>query len=247
MIQTLYQLECVDKIIGAMEQRAHIFLDVDDTLITPKAKAFRAPPTCHMIDNIKACKDTLPNYKTILSNWRLQRAPMLVEEAWPKMIKKWREKGHWVFALTHMDTGAFGAIPSMEQWRFNELKALGICFSDASCLYGDDTKQKKAFEGIFITGPLSKTDILSALNLSTLQQKPLIFLDDRLEQIQRMDDFCVHNAIQSHCIHYRGVDNCPGQPDAALASFQEQWLRQKAIWLEDDEALIMMGEIQRKT
>ncbi|MES2215105.1 MAG: hypothetical protein V4485_03690, partial [Pseudomonadota bacterium] len=42
---------------------AVIFLDIDDTIITPKSKAFRAGAPHTIIDAIKKEKDSYPNYK----------------------------------------------------------------------------------------------------------------------------------------------------------------------------------------
>jgi len=57
-----------------------IFLDVDDTIIIPKSKTFRAAPYNQMIDRIKDNKSNYDNYEEIVSNWRLQRKVMLIDE-----------------------------------------------------------------------------------------------------------------------------------------------------------------------
>jgi hypothetical protein len=113
--EVLTQLEAIDNAIT-------IFIDVDDTLITPRSKTFRAAPYNKLIDEIKANKHLYNNYETIVSNWRLQRQSMLLDEAWPEVLQKLKQKFP-VFALTKMDVGSFGNIPSMEQWRYNELSS----------------------------------------------------------------------------------------------------------------------------
>ncbi|HJD54399.1 MAG TPA: hypothetical protein LFW11_03435 [Rickettsia endosymbiont of Proechinophthirus fluctus] len=42
-----------DLIIKNASTRASIFIDVDDTLITPKSKTFKQPPYNQIIDRIK--------------------------------------------------------------------------------------------------------------------------------------------------------------------------------------------------
>ena len=57
-----------------------IFFDVDDTFLTPKSKTFRKAPYNQMIDRIKENKNNYDNYEEIVSNWRLQRKVILIDE-----------------------------------------------------------------------------------------------------------------------------------------------------------------------
>ncbi|CAK6514566.1 hypothetical protein [Rickettsia helvetica] len=57
-----------DLIIKNAPADASIFLDVDDTLITPKSKTFKKPPYNQMIDRIKENKSNYDNYEEIVSN-----------------------------------------------------------------------------------------------------------------------------------------------------------------------------------
>ncbi|KJV61903.1 hypothetical protein [Rickettsia amblyommatis] len=69
-----------DLIIENAPTRASIFIDVDDTLITPKSKTFKKPPYNQIIDRIKENKSSYDNYEEIISNWRLQRKVILSDE-----------------------------------------------------------------------------------------------------------------------------------------------------------------------
>ena len=53
---------------------------------------------------------------------------MLIDDSWPEVMTSLK-KGYQVFGLTKMNTGEFGNIKSMEEWRFNELQSLNISFS----------------------------------------------------------------------------------------------------------------------
>jgi hypothetical protein len=59
-----------------------IFVDIDDTIITPVSKTFRKPPFNKIIDEIKQDKNKFKNYEEIISNWRLQRKAMLIDQNW---------------------------------------------------------------------------------------------------------------------------------------------------------------------
>src|SRR5688572_11946307 len=66
-----------------ISQNAIIFIDIDDTVITPISKTFRKAPYNKLIDDIKKNKHHYKNYEEIVSNWRLQRKVMLLDANWP--------------------------------------------------------------------------------------------------------------------------------------------------------------------
>jgi hypothetical protein len=80
---------------------------VDDTLITPQSLMFRTQGNPDFIDNLKKRSTELPNFIDILSNWRLQRKVMLVDDKWPHYIEMAVNNGAPVFGLTKMNTGPF--------------------------------------------------------------------------------------------------------------------------------------------
>nr|WP_231555828.1 hypothetical protein [Rickettsia hoogstraalii] len=117
------------------------FIDVDDTIIALKSKTFKKPPYNKMIDRIKENKSNYDNYEEIVSNWRLQRKVILIDEEWAEVINKLKAKFP-VYALTQMNTGEFGNILSTQDWRYKELKSLGIEFSDNEELAACNSGQK---------------------------------------------------------------------------------------------------------
>ncbi|MGI4752576.1 MAG: hypothetical protein ACRYE8_02465 [Janthinobacterium lividum] len=80
----------IPELIKNIPAEALIFLDVDDTIITPKSVTFRKPPYNQMLDRIKANKGNYDNFEEIVSNWRLQRKVMLIDEEWGQetLLKK---------------------------------------------------------------------------------------------------------------------------------------------------------------
>ncbi|MCC8377715.1 MAG: hypothetical protein LN567_04970 [Rickettsia endosymbiont of Graphium doson] len=74
------------ELIKNIPAEALIFLDVDDTIITPKSVTFRKPPYNQMLDRIKANKSNYDNFKEIVSNWRLQRKVILIDEEWGQVL-----------------------------------------------------------------------------------------------------------------------------------------------------------------
>lgn len=218
-----------------------IFFDVDDTFLTPKSKTFRKAPYNKMIDRIKENKSNYDNYEEIVSNWRLQRKVILIDEEWAEVINKLKAKFP-VYALTQMNTGEFGNILSMQDWRYKELKSLGIEFSDNEELAACSSGQKDdaiCYKGIFITGNHSKSGTLSKFS-DELNTSFIVFVDDREKHVEDVRDYCKKNKIGFLGILFDGLKHLTGEPDLKLAAFQESYLIENAKWLEDEEAYKLM-------
>ncbi|AAY61374.1 hypothetical protein RFEPED_0321 [Rickettsia felis str. Pedreira] len=220
-----------------------IFFDVDDTFLTPKSKTFRKAPYNQMIDRIKENKNNYDNYEEIVSNWRFQRKVILIDEEWAEVINKLKAKFP-VYALTQMNTGEFGNILSMQDWRYKELKSLGIEFSDNEELAACSSGQKDdaiCYKGIFITGNHSKSGTLSKFS-DELNTSFIVFVDDREKHVEDVRDYCKKNKIGFLGILFDGLKHLMGEPDPKLAAFQESYLIENAKWLEDEEAYELMAE-----
>ncbi|HJD55854.1 MAG TPA: DUF2608 domain-containing protein [Rickettsia endosymbiont of Pyrocoelia pectoralis] len=230
-------------IISNLPPETVIFLDVDDTIITPKSVTFREPPYNQMIDRIKANKSNYNNYEEIISNWRLQREIILIDENWVKTLNILKEKFQ-VFALTQMNTGQFGNISSVQEWRYEELKSLDIEFSDNEKLeiYNSARNDDAVFyKGIFITGNHSKSYTLAKFS-NDLNARFIVFVDDRKKHLEDVEDYCKKNNIGFLGILFDGLKKLQDKPDPKLAEFQESYLIENAKWLEDEEAYELMGK-----
>jgi len=240
----------VQQALSTLNEDAVIFIDVDDTLITPESKVFHwSSPYRFLIDDLKKNKDKYPNFETILSHWRLQRKTMLVSKDWPAFIEALKQK-YPVYALTKMDSGPLGDIPSMEKWRYDELESKGISFTPTydgiseAVVATDPAKPSPAtfYKGIFISGPLNKSNVLRAY-FNTKQPAQIVLIDDRAEYLEDAIQECNRHHIPFLGILFKGMDLIPGAPDPAVAEFQKETLFEKGEWLEDKEAeALLKGE-----
>jgi hypothetical protein len=239
-VHTLQQLQDA---LAPLQEGTVIFIDVDDTLITPKSKVFHwASPHRFLIDDLKKNRDKIPNFEEILSHWRLQRETMLVSEEWPKLINTLKEK-HPVYALTKMETGPIGAIPSMEQWRYDELTHKGISFTpsfkgEVKSVLKDDLLQPCPItfsHGIFITGSYTKGDVIDIF-LETQTPAQIVLIDDREEYLCDVKEACARHGIPFLGIFFKGMELIAGFPDPKVADFQKEHLLTHAEWLEDEKA-----------
>lgn len=224
-----------------------IFLDVDDTLITPQSLMFRPQGSPDFIDALKKRSPEISNFMNILGNWRLQRKVMLVDGKWPDYIALAMNKGAPVFGLTKMDTGRFGPMESVEDWRVEELKSQGIHLTSAvneqefiklrvkgdhySCFY----------KGVLFTSLFSKGELLhDFLDHTELTFKKIIFVDDRLDYLEDIERTCFEREIDFLGVHFHAVKGLQGIPDAQIMKLQQDYLLDNAQWLEDAEAALCL-------
>lgn len=242
-IITASTLAEIQNAFSSLPEGAVIFLDVDDTIITPQSKVFRASsPFRNIIDQIKKQRDHILHVEKILSHWRLQRKSILVSEQWPVFINTLKKR-YEVYALTKLETGRVGAIPSMEKWRYEELKEKGVTFTPTcpglaeGILVEDGSHPYPAtfYRGIFITGSFNKSDVIAAFVKN--RRPPLIVLvDDRLEYLQDAIEECNRQSLHFLGILFKGAEYLPGEPDPKVAEFQKQYLLDHSQWLEDEQA-----------
>lgn len=218
---------------SGQKERTAVFVDVDDTLITPQSTTFRKPPFNRMIDEIKANKIMYHNYEHIISTWRLNRKVMLVDDAWPDVLTNLKQH-YEVYALTQMDTGAFGTISSMEGWRFQELNRLGLTFSDDTSHILSSHRSASFYKGIFMTGPNTKAETLAIFKDQLQDVQTVIMIDDRDAHLNDIAEFCKLTKRTFMGIHFRGVEALTGEPDPTHARMQKEYLIERLHWLEDD-------------
>lgn len=238
--------------LSDLEKRAVIFLDVDDTLITPTSKVFRAhSPHRTLIDELKKERDQIPYFERILSRWRLQRQVQLVSEDWLWFIKDFKTQFP-IYALTKMESGPLGDILSMEEWRYAELSSKGMEFT---LTYGAKEKEillsspsmtyeGTFYKGIFSTGSFNKSEIVR-LYLQKENPSQVVLVDDRLEQLQDVSEECSRRSIPFIGVHFKGHELIPGIPDPSLAEFQKNYLLNNHEWLEDEEAERSRAALER--
>ncbi|MEK6734701.1 MAG: DUF2608 domain-containing protein [Pseudomonadota bacterium] len=218
----------IKQVIESLPKDSIIFIDVDDTIITPVSSSFRVRVgELNLIDEIKLNKESYPNYKEIISNWRLSRKTILTDPDWPEFIKELKNYFK-VFALTKMDKGKFGNIKSMEEWRYNELKSFDIEFTELN--------DYNAYQGIFMTGDIKKSEIIQDY-ISYLKPAHILFIDDIDKYLKDMSGYCSEQSIPFTGIHYHGTENITGSVSEEIKNIQKHHLINNLIWLEDDQAL----------
>lgn len=252
LFPTIYTIDEMRQALSGVEEKAVVFVDVDDTLITPQSKLFRwTSPHRFLIDDLKKDREKYPNFEKIISHWRLTRKTMLISAGWPEFIQDLKKRSK-VYALTKMESGALGKIPSMEKWRHEELKSKGISFTPLFDDLKETLLQKEKtglnpssfYEGIFITGSFPKSVVIQSY-LKVYKPKKIIFIDDRVEYIQDVQQECQKHNVPYLGIHFKGMERIDGTPDPKVAEIQRYSLFEKCQWLEDEEAEEMLNDIRK--
>lgn len=218
-----------------------VLFDIDDTLITPVSSFFRIEPYRSLIDEIKKNPHQYPDYEEIISNWRLQRKVMLVDPKWPETIQLLKSK-HQVYGFTKMDTGKFGNITSVETWRYQELKNLGVEFSQKKSIEefqigpGSFKNSPMFYKGIFFTGSASKAEMF-ALYQNVLNNSFIVLIDDREEHLLDLGAFCREVSIPFRGFLFKASWLTPTfKTNSPMAEFQKTYLLEHKKWIEDEDA-----------
>lgn len=214
--------------------------DIDMVLTQPSNPAMQLP---NMRKNKAFVKKLLSSLNTeeknILLNLITKSSPsMLIENDTPKILKALSQQNIKLLALTASLTGALGDIKSVEIWRYNSLKSLGIDFEASFSQYNElffselSNKYGRApafYKGILCSNgegnQINKGDVLLAfLHKVNYMPKTIIFVDDKLENLQDMEQALAKHAakISYIGIQYKGAENYPSN-DIAIDQFENEW------------------------
>ncbi|MCE5317377.1 MAG: DUF2608 domain-containing protein [Parachlamydia sp.] len=195
----------------------------------------------------------LPHEQQVLLHsyvWTMAKTT-LVEPHVGQLIKMMQNKGIKVIVLTAAPVGSLGVIEDTVALRLHELKQKDIdlspAFPNISAFALEEYHQGRgapAFrQGVILSGRFPKGEVLSAF-LKKIDWKPrrLIFLDDRLSNVESVESSLSALEIDLQCWHYTASDRHLKEVDHAVADLQIRTLVEKGIWLSDQEAAIIIAE-----
>lgn len=224
-----------------------ILWDVDSTLIIPRDQILK-PGNEDILNEIEMhyFHNKSPQEVRYLVSQVFQRMPFcLVDEEVATLVSALQNRSIPMLGLTAMRTGPFGVIESMENWRVNQLRLLGIDFSGTFPQYAHLTWEESSprfghpaiKEGVICCDHVPKGIVLTSF-LQKIDWRPrqVLFIDDCLEFVQSVDAAMAKLNIPCICVHYRAVEKMETPVDEALAHYQLKVLVNEQIWLSDTEA-----------
>jgi hypothetical protein len=148
----------------------------------------------------------------------IQLKPALVDPNILNIFADIKSKQIKAIALTSGYTGKFGYIEKREDLRIQKLKEVGISFKDSfseikPTIFEDikkvNPKHYPMFkEGIVFACRLPKGEVLQRfLTQAKFKPKKVIFVDNKLKNIESVQEFCQNAKIDFHGFHYTFLDN----------------------------------------
>lgn len=230
------------------DQDTLVVFDVDDVLIMPESD-YRAthPFRTKWIRGSKKSFSKEQRQLLISIIWE-HRKVKLVDPSILNILEDLKRRQIPTLALTAMYTGKFGRIEKIEDWRINELKGVGIDFSETTPIkktiflenLTDDNGTPLLKAGVILTGFQDKAKILEAVLQGTgYTPKSIIFIDDNISYLKPVQEMCNRMGISFLGIHFIGASLVPELDlDEAIEDQRFKVLETEHRWVTDEGELI---------
>ena len=243
----IYDLSEIEKYLETADEETLVVFDVDDVLIVTEDHFIHpyAEKTTHRITEklVRKVGDQKA-IDEITSLCYLLPKRILVENETPSLIRRLQERKIKTIALTACQTGKFGLIPKIEEWRIEDLLSFGIDFSgsfqECDRIELDELKSKKnntpLFEkGILFSKGFGKGEVLKAfLDYVQFTPKEVIFIDDLAYNLDSVAKEMESAGIAHREFHYTGARRHYKEIDEALIEDQLSHLVELREWIPDD-------------
>lgn len=182
----------------------------------------------------------------------LNYQPRQVDKLMPRIIKDAQDKNIKVIALTAGITGELGGLRSRENLRFQRLKNFDIDFSSSFSIsksYLDSKKNIDSRSGytlykkdIIFTSRQSKGIVLGRfLNKVGFKPRKIVHIDNRIDKISQVEEYCKDLGIEFLGIHYKRVyEITDAKLDIVVADKKLDILESKSRWISDKVASCMV-------
>ena len=246
-----YDLKAVSEHFQNLDSESLLLWDVDETLIIAADLILKPGNEAVMynIENHYFNDKSTQERRWLVSNIFHRMPFCLVEADVLPLISDLQQKSIPMLCLTAMRTGPYGAIDSMEVWRVNQLRKLGIDFSalfpQHSPLEWEETLPYKGYpafkEGIICCDRVPKGIVLTTF-LQKIDWRPnkVLFIDNDSDYLASVEEAMEALNIPFIGIHYRAVETMIPEVDEELAHHQFEVLVTEEIWLSDAEAKAAM-------
>lgn len=233
-------LECIDR----LDEKSLVVFDIDDTLIVAKDKILCSCGESYL-DALSAQLDKKlsPEIQIELQSLALlQREINHTDSHLTSLFQKLKKNNVAFMALTAMPTGKFGLIPSLEQWRNEELRRYGIDFESHSPYKGElsfdefGNSPPLFYKGMLFTINHAKGESLKAFLLKTdVRPSQIIFVEDRPAHILSVNREMESLSIPCQSFHYVGATFSQEEVSPEVVQYQFQHLLKTKKWLSDSE------------
>lgn len=218
-------INSIKEIVPYFDKANHntlIIFDIDSTLTIPSDQYLQRQTINNYKDIYKKYTNTLTEnqHRMFLHLIIVESPSILVEKETPLIIKNLQNNNVKLIGFTSSKLGALGDLPSFPEWRYQELKRLGIdfinifpgktIFSEFYDLNGDHVGIEK---GIVYSGYKNTKGSLLKRTLDELKLYPkqIMFIDDKVNNVISILE--ASKVILPKCkvigFHYKGIDLLP--------------------------------------
>jgi len=236
-------LSLLEEKVGGFNSDTLVLFDVDNTLIMlsdavlqPQGKQLSKS----LISKIQNWTNTIKYPDGFLLGKVLLAAKWDVVD--PKnvpLIQQLQERNIPVLAFTGAGTKKVGEIESFADFRIEQLERHGFNFKKTLNLPDDFQFANEVLlkSGVLFCSEQSKGDVLKTfLKEFQLSPQKIVFIDDRKDFIESVEEAMSEIGIECFCIHYTAIENTSVILDEKIAEFQFHHLFENGEWLSDEHA-----------
>ncbi|NRB10566.1 MAG: DUF2608 domain-containing protein [Rickettsiaceae bacterium] len=239
-------ISTIEKQLLEADENTLILFDVDQVLITPTDEYNRKISIRKDLYRALEKKYPRQQLKVILSDYYRKRTVKLVNPKIINLLQQLKQRKIPFTALTAWNTGTYGTIEAIENYRFKELNQVSISFIDTSPFPDTNFPEVQGTDGVpmimqgaILTALVDKAIVLKqALKTSNINPKKIIFIDDRIKYVKSVEKMCAKENIDYVGIHYledKLITNKIPDLDEAREKLRFQVLEQEHIWLLDSQ------------
>ncbi len=245
-IKHIESLQILEDLAKELTQNSLVIFDVGGVLLTPSCSILRHPAK-EIREKLQAeifADVERATHQMLWSKVLLQAQRKLLEPITSDIIKRLQHKAI-VMGLTSLYHGPLGLIPSMEDWRINQLIKHGISFESAfprtpqfmlTELIRKDLTPPLFKQGIVFMHRYTKGEVLDAfLRRMNLKPNTIVFVDDQIPNIESVAQTARHHDAKYHGLHYKIEEIITGPVDIELGRLQFQHLHDYGEWLSEEE------------
>ncbi len=231
----------IEQSLERVDLNTLVLFDVDQTLIKQKDRILQPCKANWDLWNVYARKtlenrDLVPEGKYPKGYLRARILSQMefieVDPHFQDLIATLKNRKIKTVAFTRMNTGPYGPIPSMEDWRFNQLKQIGYDFT-----FSFPELQLPMFkQGILYANKQDKGPVLLEFLDHIPKPTKIIFIDDRLDYLQSVETSLAGTGIEFTGFHYTAVEMSLEPADEAIVARQLYYLAKTSNWLSDEQA-----------
>ena len=199
----------------------------------------------------------LPTKERLWSIYLRSIQPVLLDPKIPDLVQKLQEREVKIIALTKFPVGKCGNIPSLEEYRVQQLAAKRLdfrkAFPETNSLtfpqFSLDDKHPQFLNGVLFTHmtACSKGELLKAF-FKRINWTPdrVVAFDDKVDNLQSMQKELSALGVKFEGFEFTGATKLPAVFDQALAEFQFQYLLENEKWLPATEAREIQARLPSK-